>query len=96
MLLEEFETWRSSKNHSCHIHLDCDESEWNEDFGRFILSRYSNHDTAGVMIDLAYQIYMLQICCEGFIGEIEDLQEQLDSTNETVANHEDWIDKVSI
>jgi hypothetical protein len=91
MLLEEFDNWRKERESSPKvIHMPTGMCaftsgfEWRDDFDLFIRFRYCETITNEDFADLAWQVYMMQACIEGFLDDFEEIQDELVRQDECI------------
>jgi hypothetical protein len=99
LMMEGFHAWRKEQESvRSRAPLPCymSASDLRPDFDLYMLAAYPDVSTPNMLKELAWQLYLAQICIEGFVEDLEDLQDQIDCLEEVVDSHEDWIDKVSI
>jgi hypothetical protein len=94
MLIEEFDKWR--KERGCSVFLTppnfTGADHWKDDFYLFVKMRYADAITVDNFAELAWQVYMLQACVEGFLDDFEEIQDELVRQDDILRIHSSEIE----
>lgn len=97
MLLDEFDAWRCEQEAiKCRAPMPhfTPSRDWQEDFEMYMHLRCVDRSVQDIVIDLAWQLYMLQACNEGLIEDMEELQNQIIDVSDLVEDHQERLDEL--